>query len=340
MAISIINTAKNSLKFTSVQIISALITIPVNIYIATVLVPEEYGNYGFLVLWLTYATLIGPGITVAGYREVPVLLGKGEDEQALRIQNISITSDLLYSILPFLVLLVASFFYTEDVLRVGLVIIAVSYAISHVAGYWSGVSFMRQNFNVAATGRLIIGVATPLIMLACVNWLNVYALLIAPIGAAAIAWLYYWRKGPIHFRFTFDRSETLRLIKTGIVLQGVTLVLWGFRLADRTIIASMLPTDQLGLYVYAMGFVMMALLALEDFGNVLQPILYKEAGKAKSIYEGFKDTKRISVYMALASALLIPLCQLVFFLVVTVITKNYAGSIPIFYVLSYSIFLF
>ena len=104
MAISIIGTAKHSLKFTSVQVIAALVAIPVNIYVATVLIPEEYGTYGILLLWLTYAGLVGLGITTAGYRELPVLLGKGEEEKALKIQNISITSDLIYSIFPFLVI--------------------------------------------------------------------------------------------------------------------------------------------------------------------------------------------------------------------------------------------
>lgn len=110
MAISIINIAKISLKFTSVQVISAFISVPVSIYVATILVPEEYGVYGFLGLWSMYSTLITLGLLTAGYREVPVLLGKGEEKEALRIQNITITSDMLYSILPCVVILGASFF--------------------------------------------------------------------------------------------------------------------------------------------------------------------------------------------------------------------------------------
>jgi O-antigen/teichoic acid export membrane protein len=76
-----------------------------------------------------------------------------------------------------------------------------------------------------------------------------------------------------------------------------------------------------------------------DFGNVLQPILWREAGKADSIFEGFKDTGRIAVYLALGTAVLIPIAQLVFYLVVSLITTKYIGSIPIFYVLSYNLYL-
>jgi len=339
MAISIINIAKNSLKFTSVQVISAFISVPVSIYVATILVPEEYGVYGFLGLWSMYATLITLGLLTAGYREVPVLLGKGEDKQALRIQNITITSDMLYSILPFVVILGASFFFSEPILKYGLIIIAVGYGINHFVGYWSGVNFLRQNFTVAAKGRLIAAIASPFIIAASVYWLKVYALLIAPIFAAVVLGIYYWRKGPINFRFTFDWKETARLVKIGVILQAGILVFWSFRLADRTIIASTLPLEQLGLYTFAIGFIMMVLVIPTNVTSVLQPILYQELGRVSSILEGFKDTRRIAVYLALGSAVLIPISQLAFYLIVNLITTKYTGSIPIFYVLSYNIYL-
>jgi O-antigen/teichoic acid export membrane protein len=339
MAISIINIAKNSLKFSSVQIVYALVSMLVTIYVATILAPEEYGTYGFLGLWLMYAGFVGLGLTSAGFREVPVLLGKGEEKEALRIQNISITSDMLYSILPFAVLIGASFFYSEPILKFGLIIVAISFISNRFVNYWLGVNFLRQNFNIAAKGRFIAGIAIPLLTLVGIHWLKVYALLIAPIGAAIAMGIYYWRKGPIEFHFRLDWKETHRLVKFGVVLQTGTLVYWGFRLADRTIIASTLPLDQLGFYVYATGFVMLVLNIPVEFGNVLQPVLWKEAGKAESIYEGFKDLRRIAVYITLGTAVLVPLSQVVFYLIASLITTQYISSIPIFHVLSYNLYL-
>ena len=80
------------MKFSSVKAVSALLGLPVTIYVATVLLPEEYGAYGLLALWLMYANLIGPGIASAGSREMPVLLGRAREKEALRIQNISVSS--------------------------------------------------------------------------------------------------------------------------------------------------------------------------------------------------------------------------------------------------------
>ncbi len=339
MALSIINVAKHSLKFSSVQFIVSLISLPVSIYVATVLVPEEYGIVGFLGLWSMYAGLIGPGISSAGAREIPVLLGKGEEKEALRIQNVSITPEMLYSVIPFIVILGASFFYSDPVLKIGLIIIAVSYVTAHLVNLWSQINFIREKFNTVATGNLIVGIASPVIILLGVYWLKIYALLIAPFLANVILWIYYLKKGAINFHFEFDRSETIRLLRVGVILQGLALIFWAFRLADRTIIASMLSFEQLGLYIYAIGFITMALMIPRNFTNVLQPILWKEASKADSALEGFKDAKKIAIYLAIGTAILIPTAQLGFYLIVNLITTRYIGSIPIFYVLSYNLYL-
>ena len=337
MTISIINIARNSLKFTSVNFVVAIISYVVTIYVATILVPEEYGIFGFLGLWSMYAGVIGPGIFSAGSREIPVLLGREKGEEALRIQNVSITVELFYSIIPFVIILGASFFYSEPILKFGLIIIATSYLASRVVGFWSGINFIRERFNIVAKAK-VISLISPLVIAASVYWLKVYALLIAPLITSVISGIYYYKKGPINFHFTFDRAEVVRLVKIGVVLQGLALIFWAFRLADRTIIASTLSLEQLGLYVFAIGFIMYARTLFGDFGRVLQPVLWREAGKADSIHEGFQDTQRITIYLALFAAVLIPIVQLGFYLTVSLITTKYVGSIPIFYALSYILY--
>jgi len=339
MAVSIISILKNSMKFSLVKAVSALIGLPVTIYVATILVPEEYGIYGLLALWLMYATLIGPGIASAGSREMPVLLGRDQEKEALRIQNISVSSELLYTIIPTIVILGASFFYADTVLKIGLIIIAMSYIANRLASLWSHMNFIRERFNTVARGNLIIAIVSPVIILLGVNWLKVYALLVGPLVAHVIVLVYYFKKGAIDFHFTFDRPEIIRLVKVGVILQGLGLIFWAFRMADRTIIASTLPLEQLGLYTFAIGFLMYALTLFTDFGNVLMPVLWREAGTADSVFEGFKDTRRIAVYLALGTAVIIPIAQLAYCLMVTLITTKYIDSIPIFYVLSYNLYL-
>ena len=119
MSISIKNIVKQSAKFNAVSVVSLLLQIPNQLIIGMFLVPEEYGIISFVVLWRLYAGLINPGMLSAGQREIPYLIGKKEEEQSIKVQNIAISSDLLYSILPFLVILCASFFYSNKLIKIG-----------------------------------------------------------------------------------------------------------------------------------------------------------------------------------------------------------------------------
>jgi O-antigen/teichoic acid export membrane protein len=339
MTISIINVARQSLKFSVIQIIGTVITMAVSIYVGRILTPEEYGVYGFLGLWLSYAALISPGIINAGSREMPGLLGKGEVAKAVRIQNVALTSELIWALIPFAVIFVASFFFQDSVTRTGMMIIAFSYLTLRITNMFSSMNYIREKFNTVAIGNLILALGVPIIIVISVYWLKVYALLIAPLSVNIILLFYYLKKGPIGYRFQTDRGEIGRLLKIGIVLQAGSLIYWAYQLMDRTLIASFLSQEQLGLYTYAIGFVTVALNLPISFTNVLQPILWRTAHGADSIKEGFKDAKRIAVYLALGTTMLIPLAQLGFYDVVNWITPKYIGSIPVLHVLSYNICL-
>jgi O-antigen/teichoic acid export membrane protein len=339
MTISITHVAKNALKFSVVQIIGAVVSLLASLYIATIILPDEYGIYGFLLLWLTYATLITSGITYAGTREMPGLLGKGEVTAAVRIQNVSLTPELIWTLIPFAAIIIASFFFTDFIYKAGLIIVAFSYLTQRITNLWRNYIFIREEFNTVAVANLIQFVAVPVLTLLLVSWLKVYALLLAPLIINIIIWIYLMKKSSINYSFVLDRKETFRLLKIGIVLQAGTVIYYVYRLMDRTIIAAMLSQEQLGLYTYAIGFVIVALTIPESFTNVLQPIFWRHAEKAKSAIEGFKDAKRISIYFALATAMLIPLIQVGYYLVVNLITVNYIGSIQIFNVLSYNLYL-
>lgn len=339
MTINITNIAKNSLKFSTVQIIGAVISVLATMYITTIILPDEYGVYGFLGLWLTYAGLIGPGMISAGIREMPGLLDKNEIAAAVRIQNVSLTTELVWSLIPFSVVIISSFFFADFIYRAGLIIIAFSYLSNRLVNSWSNFNFIREKFNTVATGNLIQVIAVPVITLLGVAWLKVYALLLAPLIVNIVLWLYYLKKGPINYHFQIDRKEIFRLLKIGIILQAGTLVYWAYQIMDRTIIASMLSPAELGLYTFAAGFVAVALAIPASFTNILQPILWRHAQKAGNVTEGFQDTRRIAVYLALGTTILIPLMQVGFYIVVNLIMKNYTGGIQVFNVLSYNLFL-
>ena len=337
--ITVVSILRHSVKYNAVNIFSTTIAFPTYIIIGMVLIPEEYGVIGFVGLWGMYAGLISPGMDSAAQREMPYLLGKGEKEKAVHLQNIAITTKFMYSFFPFLVILSASFFYFDGLIRICLIITAIGYIITSNTNYWPGFNHVRQRFNKVATGNLIRGITVPLVTLSLIFWLKIYAVLIAPIAGAIFVFIYYIRNAGIGYRFELDWRETVGLIKIGLPLALLSLVYWGYRMADRTMVAAFLPLHEMGLYTFAILIVTFVILLFADFGTVLQPVLWTSLGQARNHIEGFKPLHRIAVYMSIAAAMSIGICQIGFYLLVHLLTTNYIESIPVFNVLTFNIFL-
>ena len=339
MPISIKNIVKQSAKFNVVSIVSLLIQIPNQLIIGMFLVPEEYGIISFVALWSLYAGLINPGMLSAGQREIPYLMGKKEEEQSIKVQNIAISSDWLYSILPFIVILCASFFYSNKMIKIGLILTAISFIANRLVIYWSSINFIKQRFTIVAIGRLISAILSPIIIIGSIYWLGIYAVLIAPLVCTIFMGIYYLRKGPIGYHFQFEWAEVIRLIKVGFIFSLSGVIFYVYRMADRTIIASFLSLHDLGLFAFAMGFIMFGMNFLADFGRVLEPILWEHSGKVQNPEDSFNNTKRMAIYMALATAIIIPLVQVGYDVTVRLLVPKYIESIPLFLILSNMLYL-
>ena len=339
MTISIRNIIKQSAKFNAVSVVSLLMQIPNQIIIGIFLVPEEYGIISFVALWNLYAGLINPGMLSAAQREIPYLIGKKEERQSTRVQNIAISSDLIYSILPFLVIFGASFFYSNKMIKIGLIITAFFFFSARFVNYWVTINFIKQNFTVVAKGRLINSILSPIIIIISIYWIGIYAVLIAPLVCTLFKGIYYFKKAPIGYSFQFEWAEVVRLIKIGFIFSLLNVVFYVYRMADRTIIASFLPLHDLGLFTFAMVFIGFGINFLADFGRVLEPILWEHSGKVKNAEDSFNNTERMAIYMALVTAMTIPLVQVGYGVIVKLILPKYVESISLFLILSNMLYL-
>ena len=330
---------KQTVKFNVVSIISALIQIPTQIIIGVFLLPEEFGIISLISLWSLYSGLINPGMLSAGQREIPYLIGKKNIEQSLKVQNVSISSDLIYSILPFLVIICSSYFYSNKIIKIGLIITAFYFIINKLPTYWSSINFANQKFSVVASGRLIGVICSPIIIICFIYLLGIYAVLMAPLISAIITGVYYLIKGPINYSFKLEWKEIIRLIRIGFVFSLSGVIFYGYKMADSTIIASFLPLNDLGLFSFAMALIMFGINFLADFGRVLEPIIWEHFGKVDNEEESFENIKNIIIYTAIFTAMLIPFAQIGYGVVVKLIVPKYLLSFPLFIILSSMLYL-
>lgn len=330
---------RSSLKFNIVNVIIKAVALVSTFIMALVLTPEEYGVIGFVGLWLFYGMLINPGIDFSAQREMAYLLGKGEFGRALHLQNVSVSYNFLYSIIMASVIFISSFLFTDPLIRYGLMITALNYFVSANYKNWGGFNNVRQRFGIAATGALITGTVSPVIIIALVSWLRVYVVLVAPIIAMLFSLVFYLKKDGLDLRFKLDRQTALQLMAAGVPLALFSFFNGAYRFIDRALVAGLLPLGDLGFYTFITSIINSVILLFSDFGNVLQPVLYTNLGKSDNHCEQYSSLCRIGVYLSLSTAITISASQIGFYSLTNFFLTKYAESVPVFNVLAFNIYV-
>lgn len=331
--------ASQTIKFNLVNIFSFVIQIPVQFVIGLYIPPKDYGIMGLMSLWLLYSSLINPGMLSTAQREIPYYLGNNEIDKSIIIQNVAISSDLIYSFFTFLVIIFSSIYYDNKIIKIALLITSVNYLTNRFVVYWSSINITKQKFTLVAIGKFIGSFIPQLFILSSIFWIKIYSLLIAPIFGSIIALLYFLKKAPINFKFIVNKKEIYRQIKVGIIFSLIGIVYYGHRMADSTMIATYFSLEDLGIFAYAMGFVTFGINFLADIGRVLQPMIWEYSGKIKEKEKSFEIIKIIAIYLSLIVSFFIPFIQIIYWIIIKIFVNNYVNSIGLFFILSNLLFL-
>jgi O-antigen/teichoic acid export membrane protein len=338
MSISVKRVLAESSKFTSVSVLSKLMSMPVMVFLGRRLTPEDFGVVASITLILQYASLASPGFTNASAREIAHYYGEGDEATAKRIESVANGADILFAAVVCTAIVGAAFMQTAQVRVVGFVIIAGVYLAERLKNYYYNANYYRQQFNVNVSASTVGSLASPLTSAGLVVFIGKYALLAAPLAASLSVVAYYAVRSKQRICFRWDFSEAVKLFKVGVVLSMAGLAFWGLRLADRTAITMFLPAADLGYYFYAMSYVLMALNILADFGRVLESMIWTETGKTADSKELRRDVKKLSLFIACAGAAAIPILQLGYYLVVFTMVPKFRGTTGLFNVLSLGIY--
>jgi O-antigen/teichoic acid export membrane protein len=277
--LSVLDTFKNSSKISSANLLNGLVMLPVNILVARILGPELLGVVGIVTLWQLYASLSKLGIFNAAYRELPPLLAAGKTERATYVQNIGITGEALYLLLPITVMLWAGWTQGNPLLRWGLMLSALTFGLMEVLGFATHLQWAHQRFGLIAKTTFLSTIVNAGFLLGTVSTLKVYAPLLAPgLSALVLLGAYALWSPALGYKPQWDWQELWRLLKIGLPLGLLSIFYWGFRTVDRAVIAESLPLTAMGQFTFIMQFINIAISVVADFGNVLQPTLWAELG--------------------------------------------------------------
>lgn len=329
---------RNSSKLTVVGLVGTALNFPVSIVVARKLGPDLLGQASVVLLWLTYSGLIHIGVFEAGQREIIHSLGQEKFERARYYQNLSLTSELLWGLIPASVLFVAAFFFHDPIRRVGLLLATVTYLGAALSRMLSSVHFAHKRFGLCARFNLIRAVATPLLMFGLVFVIGPYTLFVVPLLVEwGLCFAYVFYAPSLNLDWNFNGKEAGRLMRVGLPLGLQALVYWAYRLIGLTAVATWLSTQQLGYYVFGAKLIDLALRPFSDYGAILTPTLWAEFGRTGNIHNFSQDAVRISLFMTAATCMVANLFQAGFRPLVQLILPTFTASIEVFEVLAFNI---
>jgi O-antigen/teichoic acid export membrane protein len=331
---------KHSSKLTIAGMIGAALNFPVSVIVANKLGPSTWGQVSFVLLWVTYAGLLHIGMLEGGQREIIHALSLQKPERARFFQNLSLTGELGFSLLPAATLLGAAWFFPDPVRKVGFILAPLAFLGTTVSRTLASYHFAHQRFGFYARLNLVRSVSQTLLVLALVFIIGPYGLFVAPVLVEwGICVLFLTFAPALSLRWEFDISQASRLVAAGLPLGLQALVYWAYRLTGLTSVAIWLPNQQLGYYAFSAKLIDLAVRPFSDFGSVLMPTLWSEIGRAAKPNELGPDAIRILMLMTIATCAVSNLFQAGFAPLVNLVAPKFVPSVPIFEILSFNIIL-
>lgn len=274
---------KSSAKLSGANLIGVSLTFLQHLVTARVLGPDLLGAIRFLSLWSFYAGLIKTGVFDGAQREILHLIGREKQHHAIAVQNLGLVVEGAFTILPVGVILGASFFYDDPLIKYGLILTALSFFLSATGNLINAIHWTYQRFDLVTKVALLNRSLLPILVLLTVFWLKAYSLLVAPVIVSLIIIIIYLRAPSIHFKLFWDAAQVARLFRIGLPMALTTLFYWGMRTVDVTAIAGRFSFADLGYFTFGATFITVAISFIANFGSVLQPVLWTQLGKLGSV---------------------------------------------------------
>ncbi len=332
---------EHSLKLSSASLISYAIVFFVNIAIAKKLGPELFGMAGFILLFLQYAGVVRLGFIYAGYREWISERHKGNEMHAIKIQNVSITNEVLFSFIPVVFLFASGFYFLENFYRIGFWMSSVLLLLLTVDRVFGSVHLSFERFNLSSRNRFLVSAVGPILSLILISYVGLYALLLSPIivtSVSIVLWLVF--SPPVHYKPVWDIEFTRKLILIGLPMSLVSFTFTILRVADRTVVAFLLSPEELGYFNFASAIILAIAMLVNDFSTVLTPIIWGEVSRNGFSQATASNIKRVTLNTLMAAGFIINLIQAALCILLIKFVPNYAKSFPLLDILIFNLIPF
>ncbi|HWO88405.1 MAG TPA: oligosaccharide flippase family protein [Gemmatimonadales bacterium] len=302
----------------------------VGLLAAASLEPSEYGAWGVVLALLAYGTYANFGILSGANREIPRLIGAGQEEHASRIEEAAFAGTIglalamavggtgiaLVTADPYLTLLVALVLAGQQLYLFGQTTLRA-----------------RLRFDRASVQQACIALAFPVFSLPLLGILGVAALVVGQLVAfvvGAVLSLLLWQR---QLRPRIDVNVTARLVRDGAPIMLAGALFSVLTTLDRWLTLGLVGEEALGFYTVAALVSSAILLAVNIGAQQLYPRMLVRHGAGTPPGELRSMALRHGGFMA--AAVLLPVAAIIIVapLVIELWLPAYRGAIPIVMVL-------
>lgn len=331
---------KTSSRVTLINGVGSCLNFLAAVFVANHLGPELYGRIGFVLLSVTYAGLIRPGFFEGGQRQLIDQLGKANLEGSRRVQNVGVTGEFIWSLLPAVVLASASVGSSDHIRHLGFLLAPLMYLGLTTTRIMGGLFLAHRDFRVYLTACLCRAVTQPSLLIVLVYFVGPYTLIATPaIVECGIAMFYLSRSARIGVAWRMEKATAFHLLRIGFPLSLAAIVYWAYHLAGPTCVAEWLPVATFGSYMFASKVIDLILRFFADFAGILMPGLWRELGSAGGAHAMWQEISGISLFLGLLSCFICNLIQAGIALPVLLLLPRFSSSVPIFEILAFNIVL-
>ena len=259
-------------------------------WVARILGPTEFGVWTAISLVLAYGAYMELGAISTMGRDLPHLLGKGEQEKVDSLEGharyIAITGALLGSFLVFLFSFLPSH---SPVMTAGLQAMSVILVLQQTHTYQRTVLRSYNKFKELSHQQLVLSFATSILSITFVVLCGFYGRIFAAFIAQIAIVIYcfqrnQWRR--LH-KFKFSIAWSLICKGTPIIISGFILSL--LATIDRLFIIEFLGAEQLGLFSISILLVTVVSLIPAMAGQVLYPRIDFQYGNSDKDVESLRS---------------------------------------------------
>jgi O-antigen/teichoic acid export membrane protein len=280
------NTLKNMLYFFSAVVLVKFIGIFTTFFMARILNPSNYGLWLTLLLIASYSTIACFGTVETLIKQFPYYIGKGELENARKIENGVLGSIVLSAILVLIIgftftLLITNIQFQYELGQIRLML------ITAVLSFFSAFFYYRfaahQNFKVASFLDAVRAISSFVLL---ISFSLMWGLKGAIIGCFISELIICIISGILSNQMcgkvglSFNLSLIWSLIKIGF---PITIIWWVFTIhmtVDRIMSMSLLGKVATGYYGLGISIISTLILIPQVVGQVLYPKINEQVGKS------------------------------------------------------------